>query len=85
MDLAYLVQTPGAERMASAIKEAHAQAWNDFFLALGFPTGAPLTVQQNIQVNIDTIWRKEPDLWVDNHTDYQDLPPESKPINGYLL
>lgn len=84
MDLAFLVESPGAALMADSIKFAHSRAWSLFFKSLGFKD-APETVKRNLQVNVDQIWRKEPTLWVDNHVDYIHLPPESHPPDGYLL
>jgi hypothetical protein len=78
-DLAWLVRTSLSEEFCAIVKEAHAKTWEMFFQAIGFDD-APSAVKENIVMNVDRVWRKEVDLWVPDHVDYQlDIP------NGYNI
>jgi DNA polymerase gamma 1 len=80
----WLVADKHVERFAAMIKQAHAEAWEMFFKALGFE-GAPPEVKDNVVVNVDSIVRKEVTEFVPKHIDYAGLPPEARPKDGYEL
>lgn len=79
MEIWWMVNKKYSDMFAGLIREAHAEAWEMFFLALGFLGGAPVEVKQNVVVNIDHCVRKEVNEFVPEHIDYGALP------NGWVL
>lgn len=69
-DMRFLTPIDSAGIVVELCKKVHSEVWHSFFQSLGFEN-APETVRNNIIVDVDAFWRKEPGKDFPNHRDFE--------------